>query len=49
VVPRFRQGQARIIDLIEIRQNAEDILIKLGGDRVADLGVPCDDDWDLDR
>jgi hypothetical protein len=32
-------------DLLEIRQNAEDILIKLGDDRVTDLGVPCDDDW----
>jgi hypothetical protein len=41
----FQHAQARMHDLLEIRQNAEDILIKLGDDRVTDLGVPCDDDW----
>jgi len=44
----FRRSRTSINDLIEIRQNAEDVPITLGDDRLADLGVPCDDDWGLD-
>jgi hypothetical protein len=44
----FRRGQTHIDDLIEIRRNAEDVLIQLDDDRVADLCRHEDDeDWDI--
>src|SRR5207247_1241013 len=39
---QFRRWRADINDLLGIRQNAEDILIALGDERLADLG--CDDE-----
>jgi hypothetical protein len=43
----FRHSRASINDLIEIRQNAEDVLIKLGDDRAADLIFQDDDESDI--
>jgi hypothetical protein len=44
----FGRSRMSIWDLIEIRQNAEDVLTKLGDDRVADLCFHEDDeDWDF--
>jgi hypothetical protein len=45
----FRRSRMSINDLIAIRQNAEDVLIKLGDDRAADLAVDVGDDWDFDE
>lgn len=50
---QFRRWRADINDLLGIRQNAEDILIALGDERLADLGTGDDEleskDIDVER